>query len=127
MIAAIEAGFPQREIAEASYLYQQQLDSGEKVKVGVNRHVMEEGDEAIEIHRVDREVERRQVERVRAVRAERDEAAVREALDALVAAAQSGENTFPHVLEAVRRMATVGEVCHSLKPVYGEYRETPVF
>jgi methylmalonyl-CoA mutase N-terminal domain/subunit len=127
MIAAIETGFPMKEIAEAAYLYQRQVDSGEKTVVGVNKYVMENEEPHVELHAIAPDVERRQVERVRRVRATRDEATLGEAMKALVAAAQAGANTFPHVLEAVRRMATVGEICESLKPVFGEYREAPVF
>ena len=127
MIQAIEAGFPQREIAEAAFVYQRQVDSREKSVVGVNKHRMEESDVPIEVHRVSPEVETRQVARVRDVRARRDEGRVRLCIEALHAAAKRGENTFPHILDAVRASATVGEVCDSLKPVYGEYKETPVF
>jgi methylmalonyl-CoA mutase, N-terminal domain len=127
MVKAIEAGFPQREIAEAAFVYQRQVDAREKIVVGVNKHVMEESDLPIDVHRVSPEVESRQVARVRAVRSRRDEARVRGCLEALAAAASKGEGTFPHILDAVRALATVGEVCDSLKPVYGEYKETPVF
>jgi methylmalonyl-CoA mutase N-terminal domain/subunit len=126
MIKAIEAGFPQREIADAAYVYQRQVDSGEKTVVGVNKHVMEDSHD-IPLLRVSREVERAQRERVGAVRAARDERAVRERLDGLVAAAREGSNTFPHVLSAVKALATVGEICGALKPVFGEYREAPAF
>jgi len=127
MIAAIENGFPMKEIAEASYLYQQQLDSCEKTMVGMNRYQMAEEDVPVELHAIAPDVEKRQVERVRRVRAQRDQGRVDEALAALVTAAKEGRNTFPQVLEAVRRHATVGEICDSLKPVFGEYREAPVF
>ena len=127
MVKAIEAGFPQREIAEAAFVYQRQVDAKEKIVVGVNKHLMEESDLPIDVHRVSPEVESRQVARVRDVRSRRDEGRVRLCLESLAAAARKGEGTFPHILDAVRALATVGEVCDSLKPVYGEYKETPVF
>ncbi len=127
MIKAIEAGFPQREIAEAAFTYQRQVDSCEKIVVGVNKYAMEETGSPIEVHRVSPEVETQQVARVRELRGRRDEARVQATLDALLAAARAGENTFPRILEAVRALATVGEICDSLKPVLGVYAEVPVF
>ena len=127
MIKAIENGFPQREIAEAAFVYQRQVDSGEKTVVGVNKYRMENEPDAMDLHRVSRDVESEQKARLAACRRKRDEKSVREAIEKLVAAARSGAGTFPLILEAVRREATVGEICESLKPVYGEYREAPVF
>jgi methylmalonyl-CoA mutase N-terminal domain/subunit len=127
MIKAIENGFPQREIAEAAFVYQRQVDAKEKVVVGVNKYKMDDDEIPIELHRVSKEVETRQVARVRSVRASRDERRVRAELEGLAQAAARGQNTFPHVLDAVRAKATVGEVCDCLKPVFGEYKEAPVF
>jgi methylmalonyl-CoA mutase N-terminal domain/subunit len=122
MVAAVEAGYPQREIAEASFRYQQQVDRGERVVVGVNEFTIE--DEApIPILRIDPDVERRQIERTRRVRAGRDAARVERALDALRRAAAGSDNTMDYVLECVKAHATQGEICDVFRRVYGEYRE----
>jgi methylmalonyl-CoA mutase N-terminal domain/subunit len=125
IVAAIEQGFPQREIAEAAYRYQGQVDRGEKTIVGVNRHAMNET-ERPQTLRIDDEIELRQRERLQALRRERDAAAVRRGLDALRAAADRGDNLIPPMLDAVRAYATVGEVCRALVPVFGTYREVSV-
>ena len=126
IVAAIEAGFPQREIAEAAYRYQQQIDSRDKIVVGVNRYVMNEK-QPVETLRIDPGVERDQRERLAATKQRRDAATVRETLDRLVEAAKGNENTMPRILDAVRAYTTVGEICGALRPVFGEYRETSVF
>jgi methylmalonyl-CoA mutase N-terminal domain/subunit len=126
IVAAIEAGFPQREIAEASYRYQQQIDAREKIVVGVNRYTMEEA-EPVETLRIDDAVERDQREGLERIKRERDENEVQRRLGLLVEAARGSENTMPRILDAVRAYATVGEICGVLKPVFGEYRETSVF
>jgi methylmalonyl-CoA mutase N-terminal domain/subunit len=125
MVAAVEAGYPQREIAEAAYRYQQQLERGEKIIVGVNAFV-DETPRPIPILRIDPEVERRQVERLRRVRAERDSARVAEALHRLREAARRGDNTMYPILDAVKAYATVGEICDVFRAVYGEYREPAI-
>ncbi|MDQ7828401.1 MAG: methylmalonyl-CoA mutase family protein [Armatimonadota bacterium] len=125
MVAAVEAGYPQREIAEAAYRYQQQLERGEKIIVGVNAFV-DETPRPIPILRIDPEVERRQVERLRRVRAERDPARVAEALHRLREAARRGDNTMYPILDAVKAYATVGEICDVFRAVYGEYREPAI-
>ncbi len=125
MVAAVEAGFPQREIAEAAYRYQQQLERQEKVIVGVNAFAQAE-ERPIEILRISPEVERRQVERTRRVRAQRDAGAVAAALARLRDAAQGGGNTMEAILEAVKAYATLGEICDVFRSVYGEYREMAV-
>jgi methylmalonyl-CoA mutase N-terminal domain/subunit len=127
ILAAIEEGFPQREIADAAYLYQQQLESGEKTMVGVNKHLMEEDGRAVDILRIGPEVQERQLARLNRTREERDSAAVEESLTRLRQAAESGANTFPAILDAVRSYATLGEMCGAMKEVFGEYREAPVF
>jgi methylmalonyl-CoA mutase, N-terminal domain len=125
MVAAIEQGFPQREIAEAAYRYQRQLDTGEKTLVGVNRYTEGSGPPP-ELLRIGAEVETAQLQRLRRVRAERDGARHARALAALGAAAGSSENLMPHVLEAVRAYASVQEICDTLKRVFGVYREGAV-
>jgi methylmalonyl-CoA mutase N-terminal domain/subunit len=125
VIPAIEQGFFQREIADAAFHYQQQLDSGEKKIVGVNDFVTEEGEE-IPLLRIDPEVEAQQVKRLREVKAGRNQAHVRRRLEELEQAAIRRENSMPYILEAVRAYATVEEITNALKAVYGTWRE-PVF
>jgi methylmalonyl-CoA mutase N-terminal domain/subunit len=125
IVAAIEAGFPQKEIADASYRYQQEVDRGDKTVVGVNRHAMED-DVRPELLRIGDDVERQQLGRLAAVRSGRDEAALSEALRALRAGAASGENLIPLMLRAVRCYGTVGEISQALVPVFGTYREVSV-
>ncbi|ADU51371.1 methylmalonyl-CoA mutase [Thermaerobacter marianensis DSM 12885] len=126
VIPAIEAGFFQKEIADASYRYQQQVESGEVTVVGVNRYVLEE-EEQPEILRVPDEVQQRQVQRLRDIRRTRDNRRVRQALRDLRAAARSGENLMPRLLECARAYATLGEMCDTLREVFGEYRDRAIF
>ncbi len=125
MVRAVELGYPQREIAEASYHYQQQLERKDKTIVGVNEFVLPE-EQRIPILRIDPEVERRQIERVRRIRAKRDEVRARRALDDLKRAADAGENTMYKVLECVKAGGTMGEICDVFRAVYGEYREPAI-
>ncbi len=122
VFAGIENGFFQREIAQAAYEYQKQVESGEQIIVGVNKYVMPQ-DEKVNILRVDPEVQRRQIERLKRVRAERDTRAVKRALERLEEAARTRENTMPYILEAVKAYASVGEIMEVLKKVHGAYRE----
>jgi methylmalonyl-CoA mutase, N-terminal domain len=126
-LAAIETGLIQREIQESAYRAQQAVDSGGAIVVGVNKFT-EEGDGAASIDtlQIDAEVERRQIERVNAVRAGRDQAAWQRALDSVSAAARSDRNLVPPIIEAVEAGATVGEVSDALRMVFGEYRESAV-
>ncbi len=124
-LAAIEAGLIQRDIQESAYKAQVQIDRGEAVVVGVNRHATSEG-ARIETLAADPEVERRQVERVRAVRAGRDGAAWRASLDAVARAARGSDNLVPVIIDAVEARATVGEVSDTLRAVFGEHREIDV-
>jgi methylmalonyl-CoA mutase N-terminal domain/subunit len=124
VLAGIENGFFQREIAQAAYEYQKQVESGEQIIVGVNKYVMPQDEKAkVNILRVDPEVQRRQIERLKRVRAERDNRAVKRALERLEEAARSRENTMPYILEAVKAYASVGEIMEVLKKVHGTYRE----
>jgi methylmalonyl-CoA mutase N-terminal domain/subunit len=125
MIAAIEAGFPQREIAEAAYRYQQQIDQGTKTIVGVNKFRQEERHKP-SLLKIDDEVERRQVERLAQLRASRDAARIERTLAELRRAGEQGDNLLPFMLEAARAYATVGEICGALVPVFGTYREASV-
>jgi methylmalonyl-CoA mutase N-terminal domain/subunit len=122
MVRAIELGYPQKEIAEAAYVYQQQVDRGEKVVVGVNRHQVPE-ERVPELLRVPLEVEVRQADRVRRVKRERDGAAAREALRRVRAAAESGENLMPTLIAAVKRLCTVGEISDMYREVFGVYTD----
>jgi methylmalonyl-CoA mutase N-terminal domain/subunit len=125
MIAAIERGFPQKEIADASYHYQRQVDTGEKTIVGVNKHTIAD-ERRTEILKIGEEVERAQLARLARVRAERDETRLKNALDALARAAVSGENLIPFMLECVRDYGTVQELSQALVPAFGTYREVSV-
>src|SRR3989338_10414227 len=126
IVAAIEKGYPQKEIARASYHYQQQLERGEKVIVGINKYTQKE-DPPIETLYIDETAEKRQVTALRKIKKERSQAKLSKALDHLKKGAQKKENLVPLVLEAVEQMGTIGEICDSLKEVYGEYREASVF
>lgn len=125
MIAAIERGYPQAEIAEASYRYQRAVEQGEEIIVGVNRYQQEE-ERPLDILQIDPEVERGQVAQVRALRQSRDNARVESTLTALRRAAAGKENTMPRILEAVQAYATVGEICSALADVFGRWTESPV-
>ena len=122
MIPAIERGFPQAEIANASYQYQRAVEAGEKVVVGVNRYQSE--DQPIELLQIDESAARHQREKLAALRARRDNGAVAKSLDALRRAAEGSENTMPYILDAVRAYATLGEMCDALRDVFGAYQET---
>jgi methylmalonyl-CoA mutase N-terminal domain/subunit len=124
MVAAIERGFPQREIADAAYRYQMALDRKEKIVVGVNDYLTEE--EPIEILQIDETVAKRQNERLRRLRAERSSREVERHLDALCRAAESQENTMPHLFRAVKAYATLGEICDALRTVFGTYEESAI-
>jgi methylmalonyl-CoA mutase, N-terminal domain len=122
MIAAIDAGFPQTEIAAASYRYQREVEAAERVIVGVNRFQSE--DQPIELLQIDETSGRRQTEKLAALRKRRDNDRVRKTLDALERAAEGNENTMPLLLDAVRAYATLGEICDALRAVFGTYQET---
>jgi methylmalonyl-CoA mutase N-terminal domain/subunit len=123
MIPAIERGFPQAEVAQASYEYQRAVERGEEVIVGVNRFT-EENQHPPEILRIGEAVEQRQLQRIAEVKRGRSQTAVDQALDRLRQAAQGRQNTMPVILEAVKAYATVGEICGALKEVFGAYTET---
>jgi methylmalonyl-CoA mutase, N-terminal domain len=125
MIPAIERGFPQTEIANASYEFQHSVERGDSVIVGVNKFVEPE-QQPIEILQIDRSVEQRQLQRLCDLKKRRDCAAVDRALAALRRAAEGADNTMPFILNAVRAYATVGEICAALKDVFGGYSEASV-
>ena len=119
-VEAIERGFVQREIEEAAFRYSNEVESGERVIVGVNRYVEEET-EPIELHRLDADSERRQLERTARVRAERDAAAAASALAEVRRVAPTGENLLLPMREALRMRCTVGEICETLREEFGTY------
>jgi methylmalonyl-CoA mutase N-terminal domain/subunit len=121
-LAAIESGYIQRQIQESAYQAQVAVDAGRAVVVGVNRFQTNEPSQ-VEVFRVDPELERAQVERVRRVRADRDAARWRASLDAVASAARGADNLVPPVVAAVEARATVGEIADTLRAVFGEYRE----
>ena len=125
MIEAIEAGFPMREIAEASARYQRELEERKRYMVNVNVYEPQDEQE-MEIHRIDPEISERQLERLRELKERRDNALVEKRLEELKEAARGEENTMYPILEAVRAYATVQEICDAMKEVFGDYRETPV-
>jgi methylmalonyl-CoA mutase N-terminal domain/subunit len=125
MIKAIEAGFPMREIAEASARYQRELEEKRRYMVNVNVYEPQE-EQDVEIHRIDPEISRGQLERLKALKEKRDNALVERRLEELKEAARGTGNTMYPILEAVRAYATVQEICDAMKEVFGTYRETPV-
>jgi methylmalonyl-CoA mutase N-terminal domain/subunit len=128
MVEAVKQNFPQREIADASYELQQEIDAGRRIVVGVNAFTDGNDDDTTPIHRVDAALERKQVERLQGVRARRDAAAVERTLaDLRHAAATSGANVMPPLLECARVHASEGEIIDALQQVFGSYTETPVF
>jgi methylmalonyl-CoA mutase N-terminal domain/subunit len=136
-LAAIESGMIQREIQESAYRTQRAIDAGEQVIVGVNRYFggqppeaggqeAEAGGPAIDLLTLDPDIERRQVERVRALRAGRDARAWRSSLDALAAAARGADNLVPPIIAAVESKATLGEIADTLRALFGEHKEIDV-
>jgi methylmalonyl-CoA mutase N-terminal domain/subunit len=122
MIPAIERGFPQAEIAEASFRFQREVEEGKRVIVGVNAYVQEE-EQPIEILQVDRAAEEAQVRKLRELRARRDGAAVEAGLNALRRAAAGNANLMPAILDCVRAYATLGEMCGALRGQFGVWVE----
>jgi len=126
MLAAIDRGFPQIEIANAAYDFQQQIDRGEKVMVGVNKYVAE-GKTPVDTLKIDEKVEAEQIRRLKEVKRTRDNRKVAQALNSLRAACQSSENVMPYVIEAVREYATEQEICDVYREVFGEYQDPGFF
>jgi methylmalonyl-CoA mutase N-terminal domain/subunit len=126
MVDAIKQNYPQREIADAAFTLQQEIEARQRIIVGVNRYEQEQ-DRDLEILRIPPELERKQIGRVQAVRARRDADAVEAALAELREAAAADRNLMDPLLDAVRAHATEGETVESLQRVFGTYTETPVF
>lgn len=125
MVAAIEKGFPQEEIHEAAYAYQRAVEQREKIMVGVNDFVSEEG-RPVDILVIDEEIAKRQREKLAQLKEQRDGVRVKTLLDALGGAAGTDRNLMPYILECVRAYATLGEMCDVLRKVFGTYEE-PAF
>jgi len=125
MVEAIERGFPQKEIAESSYRFQQAFERKEKVVVGVNDYIQED-EKPIDILYIDETAGDTQLAKLERLRMTRDNDLVRRTLDRLQAAARTTENVMPPILDAVRAYATIGEMCDALREVWGEYEEVPV-
>jgi methylmalonyl-CoA mutase N-terminal domain/subunit len=125
MVEAIERGFPQKEIAESAYRFQQAVERREKIIVGVNDFVTDP-ETPIETLYIDESTADTQLAALENLKAKRDSAGVQRALEGLCAAARSTENIMPPILDAVRAYATVGEMCDALREVWGEYVEVPV-
>jgi methylmalonyl-CoA mutase N-terminal domain/subunit len=126
MVEAIKQSYPQREIAEASFRLQEEIERGERVIVGVNRY-QQQDERDLAILRIPAELERKQIDRVQAVRASRDAGQVEIALAALREAAAGERNLIEPLLDCARAHATEGEIVESLQRVFGTYTETPVF
>jgi methylmalonyl-CoA mutase N-terminal domain/subunit len=125
MVEAIERGFPQQEIAESSYRFQQAFERKEKIMVGVNAFAQQD-DPPIEILYIDESTSDTQLAKLEALRKTRNNDAVKRTLDALRTSARTTENLMPRILDAVRAYATVGEMCDALREVWGEYEEVPI-
>jgi methylmalonyl-CoA mutase N-terminal domain/subunit len=125
MVAAVENGYPQREIAESAYKFQQAVEQRDKIIVGVNEFATD-ADEPIGTLYIDETTGERQLAKLNRLRQTRDNGRVRAALDALREGARRSANTMPLLVEAVREYATIGEMCDALREVWGEYEETPI-
>jgi methylmalonyl-CoA mutase N-terminal domain/subunit len=127
-LVAIESGFIQRQIQDAAYAAQRAIDAGESVVVGVNRFIAPQparnaGSTTADLFRIDPEIERQQIARVRAVRAGRSDQEWRAALEAVERAARGGDNLVPVIITAVEKFATLGEVADTLRRAFGEYQD----
>jgi len=125
MVEAIERGFPQAEIADAAYKFQKQIDSGEKVVVGVNKYATEHP--PITIWRMKPEIEERQLKRLREVKQTRNNQKVKEFLNQIQAASKNRENLMPHIINAVREYASIQEICDVWRDIFGQYSDPGYF
>lgn len=126
MVAAIEKGFPQMEIADAAYKYQHQIDSAEKIMIGVNKYVTEETQE-IPLLEIEDRIETEQIERLNALRRKRDSKAVKRCLDDLKTACKKEENVMPYCIEAVKNLVSMQEICDVYREVYGEFQDPAMY
>jgi methylmalonyl-CoA mutase N-terminal domain/subunit len=125
MLKAIERGFVQQEIQNASYEFQKSVDSKDQLVVGVNSFTVDQ-EQPVPLQKIDPELERRQVERLHAFRAKRDQARTDAAIRKVEDVARQGGNLMPVIVDAVEANATVGEICNSMRTVFGEYKEVMV-
>ena len=126
MIAAIERGYPQMEIADAAYTFQRQIESGEKIMVGVNKYVTE-AEHPMPLVEIDDKVGEEQIRRLKDLRRRRDSRAVSQSLADIRAACKTGANVMPHCIAAVKNLATEQEICDVYREVYGEYRDPGLY
>jgi methylmalonyl-CoA mutase N-terminal domain/subunit len=126
MIAAIEKGFPQMEIADSAYKFQRQLETSEKVMVGVNKYSTN-NQHSIPLMEIDEKIGGEQIKRLKDVRRKRDNRAVKKSLDNIKNACKKGENVMPYCIDAVKNLATLQEICDIYREVYGEYRDPGLY
>jgi methylmalonyl-CoA mutase N-terminal domain/subunit len=127
MIAAVEKGYPQAEIANSAYHFQRQLESREKIMVGVNKYQVPDPKKKIETLYIDRSIEKTQIQRLAELRKKRPQKAYQDGIRGVRETAQAGGNLVGPIVEAVKAYATLQEVCDTLRSVYGEYREAGSF
>lgn len=127
MVAAIEKGFPQMEISDAAYKFQQQIDAGEKIMIGVNKYTEAEEKVDIPLVAIDDSVEAEQLKRLAEVKRKRDSRKVAECLKDIAGACKKGDNVMPYCIEAVKSHATVQEICDVYREVYGEYHDPGIY
>ena len=128
MVAAIEKGYPQREIAASAYRFQRQLEAGDRVMVGVNKYGSpKDGEANIPLLRIDEEVQKLQIKNLQAVKAKRDAGRVQACLDAVRAAAKDKTNLMPPIIEAAKAYCTQQEICDVLREVCGTYTDPAEF
>jgi methylmalonyl-CoA mutase, N-terminal domain len=120
-VGAIEQGFVQKEIGVSAYRYQQEIEKGQRVVVGLNRFQVKTEDKPTGLLKVDPAVGQKQVARLEELKNTRDDAAVKQALAELKTAAQGADNLMPPILKAVQALATLGEICDTLREIFGEY------
>jgi methylmalonyl-CoA mutase N-terminal domain/subunit len=126
MLAAIEKNYPQQEIADAAYHYQQQIDRNEKTVVGVNKYATDES-LPVEVLQIDEELERLQIERTARIRSDRDQQRTRDCLEGLEEACVEGRNVMPPIIDAAKAHATLQEMCDVFRKVFGEYRDPGIY
>jgi methylmalonyl-CoA mutase N-terminal domain/subunit len=126
MVAAIEKGFPQMEIAEAAYLFQRQLDANEKIMVGVNKYATDDK-HPIPLIDIEEKVGEEQIKRLKDVKRKRNGKATKQSLDDIKNACRKGDNVMPFCIAAVKNLATLQEICDVYREVYGEYRDPGLY
>jgi methylmalonyl-CoA mutase N-terminal domain/subunit len=126
MIAAIEKGFPQMEIADAAYKFQRQLEAKERIMVGMNKYVTEV-QHAVSLVEIDEKIGEEQIRKLKDIRRRRDNRAVKKSLDDVRQACKTGANVMPYCIAAVKNLATLQEICDVYREVYGEYRDPGLY